>query len=123
MNSFSTALTSGAMANLEELDNQIGDEGMKSFSTALASGAMAKLKRLLLDDMSDELKAIWAERRIEDVVQPANSDRSGWLGVDGDDAIYKEEFDYGEEEEDDDEGWYDDDDEGSPGSTGCVAWE
>eukprot|EP00966_Prymnesium_polylepis_P289518 6687367-Prymnesium_polylepis.1 len=49
MTSFSTALASGAMAQLTELyldNNQIGDEGMNTFSMALASGAMAKLKVL-----------------------------------------------------------------------------
>eukprot|EP00966_Prymnesium_polylepis_P185052 4289072-Prymnesium_polylepis.1 len=49
MNSFSTALASGAMAQVTILylsDNQIGDEGMKSVSTALASGALPALQRV-----------------------------------------------------------------------------
>eukprot|EP00966_Prymnesium_polylepis_P229769 5316394-Prymnesium_polylepis.1 len=51
MKSFSTALASGAMAQLKGLylqKNQIGDEGMKAFSMALASGAMANLKTLYM---------------------------------------------------------------------------
>eukprot|EP00966_Prymnesium_polylepis_P215038 4980556-Prymnesium_polylepis.1 len=42
MKSFSTALASGAMAQLKILylaNNQISDTGMNSFSTALVSGA------------------------------------------------------------------------------------
>eukprot|EP00966_Prymnesium_polylepis_P044673 1035077-Prymnesium_polylepis.1 len=43
---FMYAHARGAIAQLKDLDlerNQIGNEGMNSFSTALASGAMAKL--------------------------------------------------------------------------------
>tara|TARA_B110000046_G_scaffold66231_1_gene74087 strand:- start:830 stop:1465 length:636 start_codon:yes stop_codon:yes gene_type:complete len=47
MQALSTALTGGAMAQLEVLyltKNQIGDAGIQAFSTAIASGAMAQLK-------------------------------------------------------------------------------
>eukprot|EP00966_Prymnesium_polylepis_P081688 1892354-Prymnesium_polylepis.1 len=43
--------SSGAMAKLEKLllfNNQIGDQGMQAFSTALASGAMANLETLYM---------------------------------------------------------------------------
>eukprot|EP00966_Prymnesium_polylepis_P041528 963996-Prymnesium_polylepis.1 len=61
MDSFSTALASGAMAQLTNLElqgNQIGDEGMASFSTALASGAMANLKTLYMGANPGNITAV-----------------------------------------------------------------
>ena len=55
------------MAQLNGLDlggNQIGDEGMKSFSVALASGALAQLECISIDEPTDELEAICVQRGI-----------------------------------------------------------
>ena len=56
MQSFSTAITSGALGLLKELrlqGNQIGSKGMKAFSTAITPGmghALGRLQQLWLDD-------------------------------------------------------------------------
>eukprot|EP00966_Prymnesium_polylepis_P273328 6314521-Prymnesium_polylepis.2 len=65
--SFSTALVSGAMAQLKILylaDNQIGDKGMNSFSTALVSGALAQLNVLFIGSSSCQLREICNIRSI-----------------------------------------------------------
>ena len=52
MMAFASAIASGALANLANLDldfNEIGDDGIKAFSTAIASGALPAVENVYLD--------------------------------------------------------------------------